>query len=215
MVPPPNRTLYALRSVRIKLALLSYTCPDLLFQVSQVMQLNPERFREQIKSLIRTCNRAINIAKSIPGAILSRKLEIDSLHLVGSLMPPLITAMTSLPSWYICCFAETPTSGSYRCCSNPTDRVTRSVLGSELIAFSDLFDAAYSFSAEVALLLGKEKWPITLRTDSKSPFDIIYKGKRRDEKRLMMDLACAREGYHTHEICDYVDFPQKIIWLLR
>lgn len=37
-------------------------------------------------------------------------------------------------------------------------------------------------------------------TDSKSLFDIITKSKQTTERRLMIDMACVREAYQSHEI---------------
>ena len=37
-------------------------------------------------------------------------------------------------------------------------------------------------------------------TDSKSLFDIIRKGSHTNEKRLMLDLYAAREGYKSRDI---------------
>lgn len=42
--------------------------------------------------------------------------------------------------------------------------------------------------------------PLHLLTDSKSLFDIISKGSRANEKRLMLDIYAARERYHANEI---------------
>ena len=46
----------------------------------------------------------------------------------------------------------------------------------------------------------KRAVPMHLLTDSKSLFDIISKGTRTSEKRIMLDIHAAREGYRTREI---------------
>ena len=50
-----------------------------------------------------------------------------------------------------------------------------------------------------------------LLTDSKSLFDIISKGSRTNEKRVMLDIHAAREGYKAHDISNigFVRSEQK------
>ena len=73
-------------------------------------------------------------------------------------------------------------------------RIARSVLAAEVIAFSDLFDEAISLRSQVEEAL-RSAVPLHLFTDSKSLFDIISKGSRTSEKRIMLDVHAAREGY--------------------
>ena len=80
-------------------------------------------------------------------------------------------------------------------------RVTRSDMAGEVIAFSDLFDVAAVLSAELEVLLGT-KVSVQLLTDSKSLFDVISKGSRTSEKRPMLDIAAAREGFRDKVISD-------------
>ena len=80
-------------------------------------------------------------------------------------------------------------------------RVTRSVMAGKVIAFSDLFDVAATLSDELQAVLGK-KVPVQLFTDSKSLFDVISRGTRTSEKRMMLDIAAAREGFRDKIISD-------------
>ena len=70
-------------------------------------------------------------------------------------------------------------------------RVTRSVLSAEVIAFADLFDDAFALRSQIEHALGRSI-PMHLLTDSKSLFDIISKGSRTSEKRIMLDVHAAR-----------------------
>lgn len=85
----------------------------------------------------------------------------------------------------------------------------RSLLGSEPVAFTDLFDATYSLPAEIELFLGTEKLAIILLMDSSLLLDVIHKGTRTDEKRLMIDVSSIREGYHTDEISKIGSIPSR------
>lgn len=73
------------------------------------------------------------------------------------------------------------------------------MLAAEIIAFSDLFDEPYFVCATPEQSLG-HSIPLHLLTDSKYLFDIISKGSRPSEKRLMLDVHAAREAYQTKVI---------------
>jgi hypothetical protein len=83
--------------------------------------------------------------------------------------------------------------------SHKSRRVTRSVLGSETMAFADGFDAAYSLKHDLQTIL-KRSVDILMYTDSLSLFDVITKLSTTAEKRLMIDLVVVREAYDCMEI---------------
>ena len=91
-------------------------------------------------------------------------------------------------------------------------RVTRSVLSAELIAFSDVFDTAYTLAEEIKTALSTQKVSICLFTDSKSLLDVISKGTRTAEKRVMLDISCPRQVFQRNEISDvrYVRSNQNL-----
>ena len=74
-------------------------------------------------------------------------------------------------------------------------------MAGEVIAFSDLFDVAAVLAAELQALIGV-KVPVQHLMDSKSLFDVISKGSRNFEKRMMLDIAAAREGFRDEGISD-------------
>lgn len=78
-------------------------------------------------------------------------------------------------------------------------RVTRSILSAEVIVFADLFDDAYALRSQMEQVTSSAI-PMHLLTDSKSLFDIISKGSRTSEKRIMLDIHSAREAYQAREI---------------
>lgn len=80
-------------------------------------------------------------------------------------------------------------------------RVTRSVLGAKVMAFADAFDCAFVLKRNLQHLVGRHI-PLAMLTDSRSLFDVITKHSSTSEKRLMIDIAAAREGYPKLEISD-------------
>jgi hypothetical protein len=83
--------------------------------------------------------------------------------------------------------------------SSKCKRITRSVLAAEAIEFAEGFDQGFSIKNEMQEILGKVI-PLTILTDSKTLFDVIAKASYTREKRIFIDLACAREGYRLFEI---------------
>ena len=83
--------------------------------------------------------------------------------------------------------------------SYKAERVTRSVLGSEVMAFADEFDMKYTIKYDIQSILNKV---ILLRmlTDSLSLFDVLTKATVTTEKRLMIDLQNVKDSYHNNEI---------------
>ncbi len=73
-------------------------------------------------------------------------------------------------------------------------RVTRSVLSAEVIAFSDMFDDAFAIRSQIEQAL-RRGVAVHLLTDSKSLFDIISKGSRTSEERIMLDIHATRQSY--------------------
>lgn len=72
-------------------------------------------------------------------------------------------------------------------------------MAAEPIVFSDMFDQCYTLGKEIGDLFNTYL-PIQMYTDRKSLFDVISKGSRTAEKRLMLDLFMAREAFKKRKI---------------
>ena len=61
------------------------------------------------------------------------------------------------------------------------------------------------------MMLSK-KVPVKLLTDSKSLFEVVSKDSRTSEKRMMLDIAAAREGFKIKTISDitFIQSSQNI-----
>lgn len=84
---------------------------------------------------------------------------------------------------------------------NKSKRVTRSVMAGEFIAFSDVFDIAVTLVDQLKTIFGLPV-PVQPFTNSESLFDVISKGSRTSEKRMMLYIAAAREGFRHKTISD-------------
>ncbi len=79
--------------------------------------------------------------------------------------------------------------GSWKC-----HRVTRSVLGAEIYAFSHCLDYVLALSNDLTKMLDR-KVKTVMFTDSKCLFDTITKLTSVTEKRLLIDIAAIRVTY--------------------
>src|SRR6266700_2117587 len=79
-------------------------------------------------------------------------------------------------------------------------RVTRSVLASELYILAYGFDIAAVIKLIIQKILQLEQLPLVLCTDLKSLYDCLVKLGTTQEKRLMVDLMCLRQAYERREI---------------
>ena len=80
-------------------------------------------------------------------------------------------------------------------------RVTRSVLASELYGMTHGFDMGASVKSTIEKIL-RIKLPLILCTDSQSLYDCLVKLGTTQEKRLMIDVMCLRESYERREITE-------------
>lgn len=203
-VLPEDASFSDLASTRMKLAWLSHSRPDCLFEISQLTQITKDVFEQERRTLIRRTNKLIKYAKQNELSLRFPKLDKNSLKIVG-FSDASFAGNRDFSSQLGYLIFLSDDSGSV--CpvvfkSYKARRVTRSVMGAELIAFSDMFDAAFTLREELRALHPGSSIPLTLYTDSKTLFDVISKGTRTSEKRLMLDIACTREGFKTHAIND-------------
>eukprot|EP00171_Calliarthron_tuberculosum_P022198 IDg22198t1 len=72
-------------------------------------------------------------------------------------------------------------------------------MASETLAFADSFDSAYTIKHDLEQTLGR-RIPLPMLTDSQALFDILTRAKYTTEKRLMIEIAAARQAYNEKEI---------------
>eukprot|EP00168_Porphyra_purpurea_P016741 TRINITY_DN552_c0_g1_i1.p1 TRINITY_DN552_c0_g1~~TRINITY_DN552_c0_g1_i1.p1 ORF type:complete len:862 (-),score=144.43 TRINITY_DN552_c0_g1_i1:471-2858(-) len=85
--------------------------------------------------------------------------------------------------------------------SKKSRRVVQSIMAGEVYAFSAAFDEAYTLRYDLEQLYGRPI-PISVFTDSKQLFDVVTKASHPTEKRLLIDIAAARQSYNRGELAN-------------
>ena len=189
------------RSMRMKLAWLSNTRPDLQFEISQLAQVTSEQFETNAHAHLKRLNDAIRYAHVNVAHLKIPKLDRSTLRNVGYSDATFANNpdLTSQLGRIILLMDKTDSAIPVTFKSYKSRRVTRSVLSAEVIAFADLFDDAFALRSQMEQATNRAV-PMHLMTDSKSLFDIISKGSRTSEKRIMLDIHSARQAYQAQEI---------------
>ena len=183
--------------MRMRLAWLSNSRPDCLFEISQIAHVTESMFEGSKKQVIKRLNKAVKYAINNQLSLKIRRLETKSLRIIGFSDASFANnADLSSQLGYIIFLGDRHDNVVPICFkSYKARRVTRSVMAGEVICFSDLFDAAAALSQDLAILLRKQV-PVQLLTDSKSLFDGISKGSRTSEKRTML-RASKKRSFRT------------------
>jgi len=77
--------------------------------------------------------------------------------------------------------------------SRKSIRVVKSIMAGEVYAFADAFDAACVIKHDLERM-DDEHLPLVMLKDSKQMFDAITRASHTTGKRLMIDVAAAREA---------------------
>ena len=158
-------------------------------------------FNQNPKQILQRINEAVAFAFDNRVSLRNPKLDKNTLRDIGYSDASSANNADLSKQLDLICFPEEDTGAvipipfkSYK-----AGRVTRSVMAGEVIDFSDLFDVVGVLSVEIEALFGTNV-PVQLLNDSKSLFDVISKGSRTSEKRMMLDIAAAREGFRDKVI---------------
>ena len=200
---PTDASLRQFRSMRMRLAWLSNTRPDCLFSIAQLAQVTEDMFNKNPGALIKQMNKATTYAVKNPCGIKVNKLDLDSLRVVGFSDASFANNhdLTSQVGHIIFLADKNDNVMPIYFKSYKARRVTRSAMASEVIAFADMFDIAVALAADLTTMLGLQI-PVQLLTDSKCLFDVISKGIRTSEKRIMIDITAARNAFKSTVISD-------------
>jgi hypothetical protein len=197
------------RSLRAKVAWCQNTRPDIAIDVALAAQVTRGSFAATRSENIKALNRCIS------HLVQTRCLSLQ--------FPQLDTSSLAFHVFSDAAFA---TNQDFRCqigfvvfladrsrqhCvldyrSTKAQRVTRSVLGGELIAFTEAFDRAFALKHDMEDVTGR-RVPLNMYTDSKCLFDVLTKGSTTAERRLQIDIAMARESFQRNWIANVALVP--------
>jgi len=171
------------RSMRMRIAWLANTRPDMQFEISQLAQVTEQRFREDAAAHLKMLNDLVRYAHNNVAHLPFPKLDVSSIRIVGYSDAAFANNhdLSSQLGRIIMLIDDNGLAIPVAFKSYKSRRVTRLVLSAEVIAFADLFDDAFAIRSQVEEALRRGVAPHLL-TDSKSLFDIISKGSRTSEK---------------------------------
>lgn len=189
--------------MRMRLAWLAKSRPDWLFEISQLAKITEETFEKERHALIRKLNKAVKYAVDNRLRLRINKLDRKSLRII-EFSDSSFANNRELSSQlgHIVFLGDSSNAViplSFK--SYKARRITRSAMSGEVIAFSDMFDIAIALRQDLERMLNNAV-PFHLLTDSKSLFDVISKGFRTSEKRMMLDIGAAREAFRDKIISD-------------
>jgi hypothetical protein len=201
---PSDATYEDFRSARMKLAWMVHTRPDVAYCANTAAQITSEQWNLSSGGAIKRLNSTIRRLRHSPEESLRfPKLDRKTLRIFVFADASFANNddVTSQMGYIVFL-----TDVSNRCApmaykSVKCKRVTRSVLAAEAIAFAEGFDQGYTLKNNLKESLGINV-PLLMLTDSKTLFDVITKASYTQEKRILIDLAAAREGYRRRDIDD-------------
>lgn len=192
------------RSTRAKLAWATNSRPDIACSVALLSQCTEELFEKDRKSHLKKLNNIIKHLQTYEDLTLKcPNIDKDSLRLVTYYDASFATNedKSSQLGYFIFLADKDNKCQPIYWTSYKSKRVTRSVLGSEVMAFADAFDMSFAITHDIQTMLGKVIL-LQLFTDSLSSFDVLTRAKTTTEKRLMIDLKSVKESYDKNEIAD-------------
>ena len=160
-------------------------------------------FEADRRKVVRQLNRAARYAIQYHVSLKIPTLDIDTLRIIGY-SDSSVAKNRDLSSQLGNIYFLGDGSGAVALIyfkSYKARRITRSSMSGGVIVFSDLFDVAIAFAEEIGMTLAGMV-PVRLLTDCKHLFDVVSKGSRTSQKRMMLDIAAAREGFKTKTISD-------------
>ena len=175
--------------MRMRIAWLANTRPDLHFEISQLAKIPEDRFKRNASAYLKRLNIAIRYANNNAAHLQFPKLCLTSIRIVAYSDVAFAKNfdLTSQLGRIILLIDGSGKAVPISFKSYKSRRVTCSVLSAEVIACADKFDDAYALPSQIEQTL-RRGVPMQLLSDSKSLFDIISKSSKTSEKRIMLDI---------------------------
>jgi hypothetical protein len=196
----------AFSSLRARLSWVTHSRPDVCCAVNQSAQVTQTRFDKEPATHISKLNKIIRHLRSVDLPLKFGHLDKESLQLTVYSDASFANNddLSSQLGYVIFLSDKDGCCSPLHYSSHKSKRVTRSVLGGEVMAFADAFDMSIIIRHDLANILNR-KLPISILTDSLSLFDVISKSTITAERRLLIDLAAAKAAYAAREL-EHVGF---------
>lgn len=191
----------AFASNRAKLAWLVYARPDICAVTAKLAQVTAGMFAEDADAYCRIVTDTLEYLRRRPLAMIYPRLDKETLyvraysdasHAGNADGSSQIATMVFL------------VDGDGRACpiayrSHKASRVCRSAMAAEAIALGEAFDSGFVLRVELERLLQR---PVRLEllTDSQQVFSAIANSRRTTERRTMLDLDAATEGFDRGDV---------------
>lgn len=201
---PKNAQFTHFRSLRAMLSWTTNSRPDISCAMALMAQVTEEKFQSEPAKYIKKTNNVLKQLHENPEVYLQfPKLKLESLKL--SVYSDASYASnddkSSQLGYFIFLSDDSKNCQPLYWNSYKSKRVTRSVLGSEVMAFADAFDMAYTIKYDLQHII-QNRVRLHMLTDSLSLFDVLTRNHVTTEKRLMIDLKNVTNAYHSKEIDD-------------
>lgn len=196
---PMDATFAKFVSARAGLAWVRHTRPDLCSGINKLAQVTEGRYGS---STIKTHNSLVKKAKAGRDLVLKYpRLDVHTLHLRTHADSSFANNYdNSTQVGFIILFCDgTGKAHVLNFASRKCKRVVRPVMAGGVYAFTCAFDEAFVLCYDLEQLYGR-RIPLSLFTDSKQLFDVVTKASHPTEKRLMVDVAAARQTYNRYDI---------------
>ncbi|CDF36780.1 unnamed protein product [Chondrus crispus] len=195
---PEDATFEHFRSARAALAWITHTRPDIACYVNKAAQVTEKAFESRH---IEAFNRCIKYLKREPLQLSFDPLNIETLQIRVYADAAFGTNLdcTSQLGYVIMLFDANNAAHIIDFSSKKSRRVVRSIMGGEIFALADGFDRAFMLGHDLERMYDR-KIPLYVLTDSKQVFDTITKASKTTERRLLIDIAAARQAYNRQEI---------------
>jgi len=196
---PADATFSAFRSSRASVAWLAHTRPDLCCGINLAAQVTEASYGP---TAVRNLNALIARAqKGRDVALHYHPLDISGLRIRAYADAAYATNKdgSSQVGYLVLLCDESGRAHILSFSSRKCRRVVHFIMAGEVYAFTAAFDEAFIIRYDLERLYGRHI-PINIFTDSKQLFDVVTKGSHPTEKRLMVDVAAARQAYTRHDI---------------
>ena len=196
---PNNSDFDKFRSSRACISWACHSRPDICCAVNRLCRVAEKNFeRRHVRALNKLCRR-IQGSKDI--VLKYQKLNLANIHIPvysSAFFASNIDSSSQL-GYIIMLADESGTCHTLSYCSKKSKKIVRSIMVSEVFAFSAALDHAYVIFHDLQTI-SDQPVPLTMLTDSKQLFEVITRAAHTTEKRLMVEIMAARKAYNRHEI---------------